>query len=200
MGILLNSDENIYDKYYGFKPSDDFNKWNYILKEHNKNISDDSTMTYRLYIPDEFQDKIKQLRKLVLDGNRKISKNAGETLWFLYYHPTFVANFYKSKIGYRKKICGIYKISNIKTGKSYIGQSTDIYNRFATHIKTGCGMLFTNTNNQMYDDMLEIGAENFIYQVVEKTKDLNKREVYWINKYDTYNNGYNLTIGNYKAD
>lgn len=33
MGILLNSDENIYDKYYGFKPSDDFNKWNYILKE-----------------------------------------------------------------------------------------------------------------------------------------------------------------------
>jgi hypothetical protein len=200
MSILLNSDENIYDKYYGFHPSDDYKRWDYVLKEHKKNVSDDSTMMYKLYISDEFQDKVNELRQLVLEANRKISKSAGETLWTLYYHPTFVANFYKSKIGYHKKISGIYKITNIRNGRSYIGQSKDIYTRFATHIKTGCGMLFTNTSNQMYDDMMEIGAENFTYQVIEKTKNLYKREVYWIEKYNTYNDGYNLTIGNYKIN
>lgn len=198
MGILLASDENIYDKYYGLYPSDDYDKWDYIYKEHRKNVSDDQTMTYRLYISNEFSDKVKELRQLVLEGNRKISKSAGETLWQLYYHPSFVANFYHSKIGYNKKVCGIYKITNINNGMSYIGQSKDIYKRFATHIKTGCGMLFTNTNNRMYDDMMCIGAENFTYQVIERTKNLNKREVFWIKELDTYNNGYNLTIGNYK--
>ena len=32
-----------------------------------------------------------------------------------------------------EKICGIYKITNLINGKVYIGQSQDIYERWAEH-------------------------------------------------------------------
>ena len=199
MRILLNEGETVYTQYYGCKPTE-FERWRYLLSEMKKNVSIDDKMYYRLYIPKEFDIKIKELREIVINGNRKLSRSAGETLWTLFYHTSFVENIWKSKIGKNKKISGIYKITNLKTKKSYIGQSVDIYTRLATHVKTGLGMLFSNTNNQMYDDMMAIGPENFSYEVVEITNKLDEREVYWISYFDTFKNGYNLTPGNYKVN
>ena len=87
---------------------------------------------------------------------------------------------------------GIYKITNKLNGKSYIGQSIDIERRIKQHIKnTG------SDKNPLYLDFKEYGIENFSYEVLEErsTEMLNEREHYWIEQYDTYNNGYNLTQG-----
>lgn len=41
------------------------------------------------------------------------------------------------------------------------------------------------------------GIDNFIFEILEEcnSKDLNKQEIYWISYYDTYKNGYNMTLG-----
>lgn len=87
---------------------------------------------------------------------------------------------------------GIYKITNKITGKSYIGQSIDIKRRWREHInRIGC------LSNQLYIDFQKFGIENFDFSIIEECKreELNDREIYWINYYDTYNNGYNKIIG-----
>lgn len=45
--------------------------------------------------------------------------------------------------------------------------------------------------------MYQLGIRNFSFDIIEKVpfKELNNREKYWIQFYDSYNNGYNLTRG-----
>ena len=44
--------------------------------------------------------------------------------------------------------------------------------------------------------MRKYGLENFTFEVLEEcdAAALNERELYWIRKYDSYNNGYNATL------
>ena len=95
-----------------------------------------------------------------------------------------------------QKTSGIYKITNILDNKSYIGQSTDISERFRQHIKRGTGAE-TPTRNKLYTAMYEIGPENFTFELLEECpKDkLNEREQFWINYYQTKSWGYNMTKG-----
>lgn len=90
---------------------------------------------------------------------------------------------------------GIYKIENLINGSIYIGQSIDIEKRWSTHIS------ILNQNNH-YNAHLQnawnkYGSENFKFSIVEECKqfELNDREIYWIDKYDSFINGYNLTPG-----
>lgn len=90
---------------------------------------------------------------------------------------------------------GIYKIENLINGSIYIGQSIDIEKRWSTHIS------ILNQNNH-YNAHLQnawnkYGSENFKFSIVEECKqfELNDREIYWIDKYDSFINGYNLTHG-----
>ena len=89
---------------------------------------------------------------------------------------------------------GIYKITNKLNGKIYIGQSINIEQRWKQHhqeTKNG------NKNTKLYLAMRKYGIENFIFEVLEQcSKDeLNDREIYWIKKYDSFKNGYNMTPG-----
>lgn len=46
--------------------------------------------------------------------------------------------------------------------------------------------------------MRKYGIDNFSLDILEEVKDssqLNDREIYWIKYYNSYNNGYNQTIG-----
>ena len=87
----------------------------------------------------------------------------------------------------------IYCYHCIPTGKKYIGQTTNEKHRKSSHIckaKTDCEFLF-------YRAVRKHGWENFIYGVIDIFEEdlLNEKEVYYIDYYDTFNNGYNTTLG-----
>lgn len=96
-----------------------------------------------------------------------------------------------------EEVSGIYKITNMKNNKIYIGQSTNIKNRLKSHIQSSLG-ISTIANQLVHDKISEHGLENFTFHIVEKCpKDqLNQREKYWISYYESNIWGYNKTKGN----
>ena len=89
-----------------------------------------------------------------------------------------------------KKVRGIYKVTNKINGKVYIGQSVDIGRRWREHMTAKDDIYF-------HKAIQKYGVENFEWEVIEqcKKKDLDEREIYWIEYYDSYNKGYNCTKG-----
>lgn len=88
----------------------------------------------------------------------------------------------------------IYKITNLINQKSYIGQTRqDFHKRWQQHISD------TNTNRGylIHKAIAKYGLTNFTFSIIEECENtvLNDREKYWIKYYDSYNNGYNLTLG-----
>lgn len=95
----------------------------------------------------------------------------------------------------RKKMCGIYRIENLINHKNYIGQSVDIYDRWAEHkweLNNG-----KHNNQHLLSSWRKYGADNFEFTIIEQCdeNELNEREIYWIEYYDSYLNGYNQTKG-----
>lgn len=94
----------------------------------------------------------------------------------------------------QNKICGVYKITHIGSGKSYIGISKNIHRRWVQHKS------WVNTKNRrsaIYAAMQKYGIDAFSWQVIEQcdADSLEDRERHWIVVFDTFNNGYNLTAG-----
>lgn len=94
----------------------------------------------------------------------------------------------------QSKICGVYKITHIASGKSYIGISKDIYRRWVQHKS------WVNTKarrSAIYAAMQKYGIDAFSWQIIEECckDDLERREQHWIAVFDTFRNGYNLTAG-----
>ena len=100
----------------------------------------------------------------------------------------------KQKVN-NQKIAGIYKIVNKCNGKIYIGQSSDIYGREVKHRN----FLKNNThhNRHLQYAWNKYGPESFAFSIIEECdlEQLDSRENYWINFYDSYNTGYNLDLG-----
>lgn len=85
----------------------------------------------------------------------------------------------------------IYKWTNKINGLSYIGQTTNPEKRYREHLRR-------KDNTYFHNALGKYGEANFTYEVLESNIDsskLDEREIYWISYYDSYNNGYNLTIG-----
>ncbi|MCC8068781.1 MAG: GIY-YIG nuclease family protein [Ruminococcus sp.] len=89
---------------------------------------------------------------------------------------------------------GIYKITNILNQKVYIGQSVDIEKRWAEHIRCANN---SDKPNTIYQAIRKYGVENFTFEVIEECSQekLNEREIYWIDYYNSYYDGYNMTLG-----
>ena len=93
---------------------------------------------------------------------------------------------------------GIYKITNTKNSKVYIGKSTNIERRWKEHIrhsKDEC----TKEKSPIHKAINKYGADSFVFQVLEECEEelLNDREMFYITLYDSVNkkNGYNITSG-----
>ena len=90
----------------------------------------------------------------------------------------------------------IYKHTSKTSGKSYIGltQKT-LEERLNGHINNSRKGSETN----FHSAIRKYGIEDFISEVLESgIKDIDElklREQYWIEYYDTYKNGYNMTLG-----
>ena len=85
---------------------------------------------------------------------------------------------------------GIYKITNKINNKSYIGQSIHIEERWKQHIN-----LITTGEQLLYKAFRKYGINNFNFEVIElcPQTQLNEREIYWSQHYNTLTpNGYNM--------
>lgn len=92
---------------------------------------------------------------------------------------------------------GIYKITHIDSGISYIGQAKDIKERWVSHVKCSLG-IDTPVTSQLYAFTREKGIDNFTFEVLEKCSinELNEKEKFYIDLYQTYDFGLNKTRGN----
>lgn len=94
---------------------------------------------------------------------------------------------------------GIYKITNEVNGKSYIGKSSNIEERWKYHLSHyNC---ITNYDKPLYRAFRKYGKEHFSFEIIEIMNEddynnkSNEREIYWISYYNTYHFGYNATKG-----
>ena len=85
-----------------------------------------------------------------------------------------------------RKIGGIYKITYIKTGESYIGRSVDIGNRWKEHCLSSLN-IGTIAHSTFHNVLADKGLQNFTWEVLEEVdKDKqSSREKYWIDFYQT---------------
>lgn len=92
---------------------------------------------------------------------------------------------------------GIYKITHIDSGISYVGQAKDIKERWVMHVKCSLG-IDTPVTSQLYAFTREKGIDNFTFEVLEKCSinELNEKEKFYIDLYQTYDFGLNKTRGN----
>lgn len=90
----------------------------------------------------------------------------------------------------------IYKITNDINGKVYIGKTNlTIEQRFKEHCKAAHKSRFEK--RPLYSAMNKYGKEHFHIETIEEVSEelSSEREIYWIEKYDSYKNGYNATKG-----
>lgn len=88
----------------------------------------------------------------------------------------------------------IYKITNQINGKVYIGKTEfSIEKRFKEH----CQDAFKDTKAKrpLYAAMRKYGIENFHIELIEETNQPEEREMFWIEFYRSFKNGYNATLG-----
>lgn len=93
---------------------------------------------------------------------------------------------------------GIYVITNIITGKQYVGQSTNIQKRWYDHrSKAMHPKRKDEYNSVFYRAIREYGLENFYIDILEECPKemLNEKEVFWIEKLNTFYDGYNNDFG-----
>ena len=95
------------------------------------------------------------------------------------------------------KKCGIYIIKNTINQMVYIGQSVDIYCRWTAHKNAAKNINKKYNQTNIHKAMAELGIENFYLEIIEECPYdlLNEREQYWIQQYNSFKNGYNMTIG-----
>ena len=88
---------------------------------------------------------------------------------------------------------GIYLIQNKINGHCYIGQSMDIARRWRSHRNA----MENKENTPLYCAMRKYGVENFAFSILEECliEELDEKEIYYIEKYNSYFNGYNQTRG-----
>lgn len=86
---------------------------------------------------------------------------------------------------------GIYKIIS-PSGKIYIGQSKNIQKRFKGYIKSHCFQ-----QPKLHNSFNKYGSENHIFEIIEicVESELDKKEIYWINKFNTVLEGLNCKEG-----
>lgn len=91
----------------------------------------------------------------------------------------------------------IYQVTNSINGKVYIGQTTrTIEARWKQHLADSA-MDPMPCNSYLHNAIKKYGSDAFTVTEIEQcdNADLNDREIYWIDYFDSYNNGYNLSRG-----
>lgn len=93
----------------------------------------------------------------------------------------------------------IYKITCQITGQIYIGKTEiDTQSRWKQHCRAAYLPSHGDYNFPFHRAIRKYGKDNFIIEIIdtaETSEELNNKEKYWIDYYDSYNNGYNASLG-----
>lgn len=88
---------------------------------------------------------------------------------------------------------GIYSITNVVNGKKYVGSTTKSFKsrwkKHITNLKNG-----GHASHHLQNAWNKYGADSFVFKVEEIVDDVGNLlnlEKDYINKYDSFNNGYN---------
>ena len=88
----------------------------------------------------------------------------------------------------------IYKITNIKNDKVYIGQTIrPVEQRFARHINDALNQVI---DTHFARAIRKYGKNSFYFEIIDEAntqEELTLKEQYWIQYYDSVNKGYNET-------
>lgn len=91
----------------------------------------------------------------------------------------------------------IYLIKNKINNKVYIGQAVNYNRRIKEHKSRYNNKTEKTERNFLYRAMRKYGIENFDFSILQEcpVSELNNLEQFYITKYDSLNNGYNMTAG-----
>ena len=144
---------------------------------------------YRLHLSQTDVDEIKRLREVT--PYLRDSEPLNKVIWKVYYEKPYT-DLIGRVVGTGVRT-GIYKITNIENQMCYVGQAANISDRWKQHIKRGVGAE-TPTRNKLYPAMLEIGVENFTFEIIEECErsKLNEREDYWQEYFHAKDFGYSI--------
>lgn len=160
-----------------------------LLKEQEVKDNKDN---YRIQLSELEKRDIKILNsvKKELINERPVNM----IIWQTYYSKK--ANDLCTRILGTKQKTGIYKITQISTNQCYIGQARDIKERLREHMKCGLG-IDTPTGNKLYKAMIENSLDDFIFEMIEECNisDLNEKEKYYIDLFQSYDYGFNSNRG-----
>lgn len=102
-------------------------------------------------------------------------------------HPFAEGVFLFNKM---EKICGIYKITS-PSKKVYIGQSVHILKRFIVYNGLHC-----KEQTHLYNSFKKHGVDKHKFEIIEQCerKDLNEREKYYVDLFQTFNSKYGMNL------
>ena len=147
---------------------------------------------YTIQTPDEYKQDIEFLLTTVA---QKVQHPdiINKLVWAEYVKPYLDETF--KRVGIENKP-GIYKLTNLDSGKCYIGKSTDIKKRIADHFKSSIGIK-TIADQQVHHAILETGFWNWLIEyIIYCDKDeLSDLEKYYINFFKSQEFGYNKNNG-----
>ena len=147
---------------------------------------------YTIQLPEEYRDDIEFLLTTVA-AKVQHPDIISKLVWAEYVKPNLDDTFKRIEI---KAEPGIYKLTNIDSGKAYIGKSTDIKKRIADHFKSSIGIK-SIADQAVHHEILKTGFWNWSIEVLtycDKEK-LSELEKYYIEFFDTQTFGYNRNAG-----
>ena len=147
---------------------------------------------YTIQVPDEYKDDI---NFLITTVSQKVQHPdvINKLVWAEYVKPYIDGTFKRAAIEDKP---GIYKITNINSGKCYIGKSTNVKKRITDHFKSSIGIK-TIADQAVHHEIWKTGFWNWTIEVIiycEKEQ-LNELEKYYIDFFKSNSFGYNKTGG-----
>ena len=147
---------------------------------------------YTIQLPDEYKEDIDFLLTTVA-AKVQHPDIISKLVWAEYVKPNLDNTFKRIEI---KPEAGIYKITNIETGKTYIGKSTNVKTRIADHFKSSIGIQ-SIADQAVHHAIRKEGFWNWSIEIItycDKDK-LSELEKYYIDFFKSQEFGYNKTGG-----
>ena len=149
--------------------------------------------THSIHLAAAAEDDIKYL--MSIEPNIHNKEILRKLIWTTYLQPEFNAMI-KRQFGSANPKNVIYCIEHIETHKKYIGKTqAEVTKRWTEHFKSSLN-IGTISHQAIHDALCGHWSEFMFYIIEETTKEnLNDREKYYINFYETDKYGFNLKKG-----